>query len=112
MAAIECVRFRSHEKGFLMGFATLFVEKWGIEIDGFTMWQKEGKRWINMPSNEYTDKETGEKKYKSVFHFKNKEHFTMFLEAARVAIDEYIAKMAEVPAQPEISSEDSEGVPF
>lgn len=112
MANIQCTKFRPHQKGFLMGFATIFVEKWGIEIDGFTMWQKEGKRWINLPSTEYVDKDTGEKKYKSVFYFRNKDHLSMFLEGVRVAIDEYIAQMEAEQANFESPVNDKEGVPF
>lgn len=110
MANIECTRFRAHDKGFLKGFASIFVAKWGIEIDGFTLWQKEGKRWINLPSNEYTDKETGEKKYKNLFHFKNKDHFTIFVEAVKAAIDEYIAKQEASNDEPSLF--DDEGAPF
>ena len=94
MPAIECVEFREHEKGALIGFATIWVEKMGLEIDGFSLYQKDGRRWVNMPSREYKDKDTGEAKYKSTIRMRNKEHYNMFLEGVRDAIDLYRASKA------------------
>ena len=35
-------------------------------VHGITVYEKDGKRWVNMPQNSYT--ENGEKKYSDVFH--------------------------------------------
>ena len=35
-------------------------------VHGITVYEKDGKRWVNMPQNSYT--ENGEKKYVDVFH--------------------------------------------
>ena len=35
-------------------------------VHGISVYEKDGKRWVNMPQNSYT--ENGEKKYSDVFH--------------------------------------------
>ena len=35
-------------------------------VHGITVYEKDGKRWVNMPQNSYT--ENGEKKYTDIFH--------------------------------------------
>ena len=35
-------------------------------VHGITVYEKNGKRWVNMPQSSYS--ENGEKKYKDVFH--------------------------------------------
>lgn len=96
---IECIRYKSHVKGHLQGFADLYVEKWGIEIPGFTVWMKDGRRWVNAPSTKYTDKE-GVEKNKAFFYFRNKEHWSAFVEEAKKAIDKWCADNQEQVEQP------------
>jgi hypothetical protein len=86
---IECLRFFSFEKENLLGFADLFVEKWGVEIRGCTLNIKEGKRWVNLPSNEYITP-LGETKYSSIISFRDKKHYTTFCQEAKKAIDKWI----------------------
>ena len=35
-------------------------------VHGIAVYEKDGKRWVNMPQSSYT--ENGEKKYKDIFH--------------------------------------------
>lgn len=93
---IECIRFKSHQKGYLQGFADIYVDKWGIEIPGFTLWMKEGRRWVNPPGVEYEDKE-GQKKHRAFFYFRNKEHWVAFQEEVKKAIDKWCAENQEAP---------------
>lgn len=85
---IECIRFKSYEKGALQGFADLYVEKWGLELNGCSLYMRDGQRWINLPSKEYKDKE-GETKYSPAVRFRDKEHFQAFAEKAKAAIDKF-----------------------
>lgn len=113
MSAIECVAFRPYDKGFFKGFATLYIEKWGVEIDGFTLWKKENRTWVKFPSDEYEDKQTGEKKYRSKIRFRNKDHFTLFVKEAKEAVDAYIAKMSQDnEVFQDIQPNNEEPVPF
>lgn len=45
--------YRSVNKGALKGFATIFVDKWGIEISDMGIFEKEGKKWISFPQKTY-----------------------------------------------------------
>jgi len=93
--AVECLDFRSCEKGSLRGFANFFISNYGIEIYGCTLYMKDGKRWVNLPSREYKDSATGESKYVSVVRFRNKKQHDTFSEAAKAAIDEWCKKKAQ-----------------
>ena len=90
----ECIRFTSYNHGTLRGFADIFVPKWGVEISGFTLYEKEGKRWVNAPSKEYQDKD-GSTKYKPVFFFKEKDLWEKFMINVKEAIDVKIKEQTE-----------------
>jgi hypothetical protein len=91
---VECIRFNSHEKGHLLGFADFYIEKWGIEIPGFTLWMKDGRRWLNAPSTRYTDRDGTEKNRAHIF-FRKKEHWDAFCVEAEKAIDDWCEKSKE-----------------
>lgn len=96
---IECRKFKSFEKGCLQGFATLFIEKWGVEIHGCTLNMKNGRRWVSLPSKEYED--GGVKKYIPVMHFKDKGLSERFSELAKKAIEDFCAKSPEKTEAPQ-----------
>ena len=102
---IECTRFKAHEVKCLRGFADIYVPGWGIEIPGFTLYMKGGQRWLNLPEQEYTDKE-GNKKHRPIFFFRDKENLETFKRQVRDAID----KWCKENAQNEIEKEDE--LPF
>jgi len=109
---IECIRFKSHQKGYLQGFADFYIEKWGVEIPGFTLWMKDGKRWINAPSVKYVDKD-GQEKNRSFFYFRNKDHWNAFVEAGKQAIDKFCAENPEnSPGNPDSSQNYEDECPF
>lgn len=98
---IECTKFTSFPKGSFQGYANIYVEKWGVEIIGCSLFMKDGKRWVNLPSKEYTNKE-GEKKYQPLFFFKDKSHYETFCNQVKEAIDKYCAENhTESPKPPE-----------
>lgn len=109
---IEVLKFRSHTKGALLGFADIFIDKTGMEIYGCTMYQKDGRRWVNLPQKEY--EENGEKKYAPVVRFRNKAHQTAFQDQALDAIDEWCAQNAASvqEEEPPEAFQEEEGIPF
>lgn len=88
---VTCIKYKSFVKGSLLGFVSFYVDKWGVEINGCTLNQKDGKRWINFPSKEFEVE--GEKKYQPLIKFKDKAHMDIFSEMAKKSIDEYCSKM-------------------
>jgi hypothetical protein len=61
---IDCIRYKPVNKGSLLGFADIAVEGLPlVHIYGCGVFQKEGRRWVTMPSREWIDEETGLKKF-------------------------------------------------
>ena len=87
---IECMKYVPVNKGSLQGYATIYVPKWGIEIQSVGVFQKDNKRWINFPQKEY--EKDGVKKYASYIRFKEKNHMDIFSEQVKKAIDAFVAK--------------------
>lgn len=85
---IECTKYRSCERGCLLGFADFFVEKWGLEIKDCQLYQKDNRRWINFPSKEFVNGD-GEKVFYQIIKFREKEHANAFAEEAKKAIEMY-----------------------
>jgi len=106
--SMECTTFRSHQSGALLGFFDLWVPKMGLEFKGCTLYQKNGRKWISLPTREYKG-DDGEKKYVPVVRFREKGHADAFCTLAITAIDEFCAKQNE---QPEQSTEVVGELPF
>lgn len=82
---IKCERFTKVNKGALVGYADLYVDKWDLEIKGVQLLEKNGSRWVNFPSKEY--EKDGGKKYMPYVRLKKKENYERFMEEAKNAID-------------------------
>ena len=73
---IEILNYKPYQKGSLQGFLDYFDSKTGYEVYGCTVHVKDGKRWLNLPSKEYKDKDTGETKWSHSLRIREKEgHF-------------------------------------
>ena len=105
--AIEVVSFREYQKNTLQGFVTLLLTTTGMEIRDITLHEKDGQRWISMPSKEYTDK-YGERKWNPVGFFTEREALGACQGAALAAIEKHLAAMGK--EQPQKS--DLDDVPF
>ena len=97
---VQCTNFKSHKVGNLLGFADIFVEKWGIHIYGCSMFHKEGRSWISLPAKEYKD-ENGEKKYAPVIRFESKDHQGMFSKQCLYEINRFVNEKQEPQEIPE-----------
>ena len=86
---IECTRFKPHQKGHLVGFADIYIDKWEAEIQGVAFFNKNGQRWITLPGKEY--EKDGEKKFAPFLRFRETQTYRTFVEHASKAIDRYIA---------------------
>jgi hypothetical protein len=73
-------------KGTLVGTADLYIVKWRTDFFGAMWHRKDSREWINFPSREYIDKETGERKFYPLCKFKNHGDARRFSEAAIEAI--------------------------
>ncbi len=94
--SIECMMFRSINRGSLIGFAKIWVPKMGIEIENISFFQSNGRRWISLPSKEY--EKDGEKKYYPLVRFREKGHMDMFTKAVIDAIEQWCKANEKAPA--------------
>ena len=106
---IECTNFRAYENKSLRGWANLFIPKMGIEIFGCAVYEKDGKRWVNMPQRQWKDPETGEEKYVNVIKLRDKAHWEAFKDSAMQSIDAWIAANSKPSLE---ESQAFEGTPF
>ena len=88
MTEIVCTKYHSINKGSVVGSANIYIPKWGVEIYGVTLFEKDGKRWVSLPQKEIT--KDGEKKYLSFMRFKEKSHMEAFGEKVKDAIDKFV----------------------
>jgi len=86
--SMVCTGYKQVGKGVVLGYASIFVEKWGVEIFNITVFQKDGKRWISFPTREYED-EDGKKKYIPHIRFKNSVHMDLFTTKALAYIEKH-----------------------
>jgi hypothetical protein len=85
---IEIKSFRKFEKNTLKGFLTVLLQPSGLEIRDLTLHEKNGKRWVNMPSRPYEDDE-GETRYSYIIFFPDKKRAEQFQQATLKALKEY-----------------------
>ena len=95
---IECTNYKPVNKGSLLGYADFFMARSRMEIYGCGVYQKDGHRWVNMPSREYTNAD-GEKKFLSIVRFREKSVQQAFSDAALKAVDEKIKLDQKKPEQ-------------
>jgi hypothetical protein len=77
----------------LQGFANIEILKWGVEIRNIKLFMKNGRRWIGMPSYEFTV--DGETKYASYLVFLEPSHKSIFQDKVIEAIDRFCAHTPE-----------------
>ena len=86
---MKCVKYIEINRGACLGMATVYVEDWKAEVSGLFLFQKDGKRWINLPCREV--KKEGEKtKYFKQISFPEREDETKFTEMVKTAIDVHL----------------------
>ena len=93
-------------KNTLRGFFALAVGP--LEIEGYSYHRKDDKTWVNPPSREYQDKETGETKYAPVIRIPEKQRYYSF---QKWACGECENLFNSLPEASETSTGDSD-IPF
>ena len=85
---IECTKFKEYENGFLKGFADFYIDKWGVEINGCSVFEKDGRGWINLPAKEYLN-DAGEKKFAPFLWFRDDKLKKVFDENMIIALNKF-----------------------
>lgn len=109
--AIECMDFKPHKSGCLIGYAHLYSDKTGIEVRGCPLFEKNGGKWVNFPDNKY--EEEGETKHSWILRYRNKEYREEFTKQAVKAIESWCyANKDSMDKQEEEQSISEEKLPF
>lgn len=97
--------FKAFEKNTLRGFFTATLED-GLIIHNLSLHEKNGGRWIGMPSEKFTDRE-GRAGYKKLVEFTDRAALDAFRDACLDAID----ALGQQASQPSRSSSTSTAPP-
>jgi len=71
-----------------------------LEIEGYTYHVQGEKSWVNPPSREYTDKESGERKFAPIVRIPEKDRYWTFQKWAIEQVEDVFAKQSEPAVQP------------
>ena len=74
---IEIHNFKQYEKNTLKGFFDVKLTNIGLEIRGCCLHEKDGSRWVQLPSKPY-EKDDGTKGYTYILDFYEKDKRTLF----------------------------------
>lgn len=86
---IEIVVFRSYEKNTLKSFLSVRLTNAGLEIRDMTLHEKNGKRWIQLPSKPY-QKDDGSQGWSYIVKFYHEARGKQFQKAVLEALDSYL----------------------
>lgn len=103
---IEILKLETLNKGSLIARFNVKMHKWGgLVIRDCSLFESNGKKWINLPSRQY--EVDGKKKYVSYLHYEDRALDDKFKESIMHAAEEFRSKSA-----PEEQMEGSEEIPF
>jgi len=73
---IEVLNFKKHEKNTLKGFFDVRISSFGLEIRGCCLHEKNGSRWVQLPSRPY--EKDGKQTWSYILEFYEKERKEWF----------------------------------
>lgn len=92
--SIVCLKYRPINKGSVLGYFDILLSKQHLEIYDCVLFQKDGKRWVCMPSKKFKD-EKGNDKYFSLVRIHEKELQKTFMESVKDAVNDFLKKNPE-----------------
>jgi len=102
---IEILKFELLNKGSLVAKFNVKMHKWGgLVIRECTLFENNGKKWVNLPSKAYES--DGKKKYMSYLFYEEKELDDKFKEMIKQAAEEMKEKCGN------LGIENNEEIPF
>jgi hypothetical protein len=102
---MEINNYISINKGALKAKFDVTIPQWGLNIRQCTYFDNGKKRWINLPTREYQDEKTGEKKHFMLVRFMSQELQDKFSNACLEKID-------AMQQQPQAQSAEPPELPF
>jgi hypothetical protein len=87
---VEVIDFNQRVNNTLRGFITVYLPDFGMEIPGFTLHEKNGSRWIELPSKAVGDNQ--DPRWEKVVSFYSRKHEKLFKDAVLVALDKFLTE--------------------
>lgn len=85
---VTCSKFTERNTGALRGHANLELPDIGLHLYGCALFEKDGRRWISLPTRDYTGQD-GKKAYLKMGSFPDKTIADQFNSAAITAIEAF-----------------------
>lgn len=63
---MDILNYKEIKKGCLIGRFDVKISEWGLTIRGCSYFEKEGKRWLGMPGEQYQSKDGQTKNFDRV----------------------------------------------
>ena len=82
---VELLKFRKFSKNTLQGFADFLITPPGIEVRDCPVHEKEGRRWVNFPAQEFEGRD-GTKSWAPYVKFPDRDDYQIFNKAAVEAL--------------------------
>lgn len=109
---VRVLEYQKIGKGNLLGKADLLLEGVGLELRGCSHIEGKTGAFIGLPSREYKDEDTGERRWFQVVRFPDSEDYYEFQRVSVAAIEKHNAGDMQA-AQSEPFAQDSvDDVPF
>jgi len=86
---VEVNNFKKHEKNTLKGFFDVKLPNIGLEIRGCCLHERDGDRWIQLPSKSY-EKEDGSRAWTYILDFYAKDNRESFQREVLNALEQVI----------------------
>ena len=82
---MKVLNWKPLQKGTLLGFFDLLLDS-GLQIDGMSLHEKDGKRWVSFPSRPYQGG-NGETKCQAILRVPDAKRWQVFQKLAKAAVD-------------------------
>ena len=102
--SMEINNYKEINKGCLVASFNVLIPQWGLTLREYTLFEKDGKRWVSMPARQYKDAEGKNKNFPLVEFDKDKR------ARSETACLEKKSQLQPVPSTTE--SDDSTQLPF
>lgn len=86
--SVEIVQFKKLEKNTLRGFLTVRLTSVGLEVRDICLHEKNGKRWLQLPSKPY-EKKGGGQAWAYILEFYEKEKADLFQTSTLKALEQF-----------------------
>ena len=84
---VEVLHFKPFNSKTLKGWFDIAIPSLGMKISGFGLHERDGERWLSLPSREYES--GGERKFAPIVEFADKDSRDTFQRSALTALDAF-----------------------